>query len=231
MSGELELAACKPHSVHPDDFNRKAILPHGLTVAHVYAAMNDFVNFLGFINLQLHTREIERLETMLMPANFSSMVGEFMSSSIPKHCPTIVKNQHHNGHPDLIPKGRFPNDAVQHADEGIEIKGSRYLKGWQGHNPEDTWLMVFVFDSNRPVDAAKGVAPRPFKFVTVVGARITKEDWLFAGRSETSRRTITASVTKSGYLKMTANWIYRARDLTRTDVASLQTAPPPSGLE
>src|SRR5215208_103584 len=116
----------------------------------------------------------------------------------------------HPLHPDLIPKGRFPNDAVQHADEGIEIKGSRYLKGWQGHNPEDTWLMVFAFDSNRPADPAKGVAPRPFKFVMVVGARLTKEDWLFAGRSATSRRTITASVTKSGYDKMMANWIYKA---------------------
>lgn len=231
MSSELELRACTPRPLHPDGFNREAKLPHGLQTGHVHAAMNDFVNFLGFINLQLHTREMERLETMLMPANFSSIVGEFMASSIPKHCPTIVKNQYHNGHPDMIPKGRFPGDAVQHADEGIEIKGSRYLKGWQGHNPEDTWLMVFVFDSNRPVDAAKGIAPRPFEFVMVVGARLTKEDWLFAGRSETSRRTITASVTKSGYEKMTANWIYKVPDLTQTEVASLQTAPPPSELE
>ncbi|HYH86276.1 MAG TPA: hypothetical protein VEX60_12545 [Pyrinomonadaceae bacterium] len=231
MSSELELAACTPYPLHPGGFNRKAKLPHGLTTAHVHAAMNDFVNFLGFINLQLHTQEIERLETMLMPANFSSIVGEFMSSSIPKHCQTIVKNQHHSGHPDMIPKGRFPNDAVLHADEGVEVKASRYLKRWQGHNPEDTWLMVFVFDSNRPVDAAKRIAPRPFKFVMVVGARLTKEDWLFAGRSETSRRTITASVTKSGYEKMMANWIYKAPDLTQTEVASLQTAPPPSGLE
>lgn len=230
MSGDLESAAGTPCPLHPGGFNPKAILPYGLTTGHVHAAMNDFVNFLGFINLQLHTREIERLETMLMPANFSSIVGEFMSSSIPKHCPTIVKNQYHNGHPDMIPKGRFPNDAVQHADEGIEIKGSRYLKGWQGHNPEDTWLMVFAFDSNRPADAAKGIAPRPFKFVMVVGARLTKEDWLFAGRSETSRRTITASVTKSGYEKMMANWIYRAPDLTRTEEARI-VVPPRSELE
>jgi hypothetical protein len=221
MDKEIELAARTPHPVHSGGFNAKAKLPYGLTIEHIQAAMYDFTNFLGFINLQLHSREIERLESMLMPANFSSIVGEFMSSSIPKHCPTIVKNQYHNGHPDMIPKGRFPNDAVQHADEGIEIKGSRYLKGWQGHNPEDTWLMVFVFDSNRPVDTAKGIAPRPFKFVMVVGARLSKEDWLFAGRSETSRRTITASVTKSGYEKMMENYIYKAPDLTTTETTSL----------
>ena len=96
------------------------------------------------------------------------------------------------------------------AGEGIEIKGSRYMRGWQGHNPEDTWLMAFVFDSGRPADQGKGIAPKPFKFVAVVGARLTKKDWLFAGRSETSRRTITASVTRTGYDKMMANWIYKA---------------------
>jgi hypothetical protein len=65
--------------------------------------------------------------------------------------------------------------------------------------------MVFVFDSNRPKDET----PRPFRFVKVVGAELSKDDWLFSGRSETSRRTITASVTDSGYQKMMANWIYR----------------------
>ena len=221
----LELAACTPNPIDARGFNPHTVLPYGLTASHIQSAMSDFVNFLGFINNQLHSREIERLETMLMPANFSSIVGEFMASSIPKYCPTIVKNQYHNGHPDMIPAGRFPNDAVQHADEGIEIKGSRYLKGWQGHNPEDTWLMVFVFDSNRPVDTAKNIPPRPFKFVLVAGARLEKSDWLFAGRSETSRRTITASVTKSGYEKMMQNYIYKAPDVTPSEKANLLDSP------
>ncbi|MGH3089864.1 MAG: hypothetical protein ACRDSJ_21500 [Rubrobacteraceae bacterium] len=183
-------------------------LPYGLEVGHIRAAMRDFVDFLGFINAQLATRQIERLESMLMPANFSSMVGEFMNSGIPKHCSTLVKNRYHNGHPDLIPAGRFPDNAVQHAGEGIEIKASRYLRGWQGHNPEDTWLMVFMFDSNRPDDPAKGVEPRPFRFVKVAGARLSTEDWTFSGRSAMSRRTITASVNPTGYEKMMANCVY-----------------------
>ena len=52
--------------------------------------------------------------------------------------------------------------------------------------------------------------PKPFQFLGVVGERLVKTDWLFAGRSETSRRTITASVTPTGYAKMAANWIYKA---------------------
>ena len=225
---EPEKIACTPHEVDPKGFNTNVNLPHGLTTKHLFGAMKSFTDFLGFINVQLYSKSIERLEVMLMPANFSSIVGEFMSSSIPKHCPTLVKNQYHNGHPDMIVKGQFNGDAVQHADEGIEIKASRYLKSWQGHNPEDTWLMVFVFDSNRPVDVGKGVEPKPFKFLMVLGARLVKADWLFAGRSATSRRTITASVTKTGYEKMMANWIYKAPDLTKVETAVVLADPPPA---
>ncbi len=209
MSNYTEQSACNPLPLDPEGFNKNAVIPFGCTVKHIQAAMQEFVDFLGFINLQMNTRQLSRLETMLMPANFSSIVGEFMSSTIPKHCKGLAKNRYHNGHPDLIPANMFTNDMCQHGSVGIEIKGSRYLRGWQGHNPEDTWLMVFVFDSNRPVDAGNGIGPKPLSFRMVVGAELTKEDWLFAGRSETSRRTITASITNSGLQKMMANWIYK----------------------
>lgn len=184
------------------------VFPYRLEIEHLRSSMNEFLDFLGFMNVQLHSRGIMRFEKMLMPANFSSIVGEFISASLPKYCKTLVKNKYHNGHPDLIPTGAFATDAIQHSDVGIEVKASRYLHGWQGHNPEDTWLMIFVFDSNRPVDTTS----KPFRFIRVLGARLTKNDWLFSGRSETSRRTITASVTESGYKKMMANWIYNSLD-------------------
>src|SRR5437762_5985786 len=65
--------------------------------------MQEFINFLGFMNSQLRTREIPRFEAMLMSANFSSLVGEFIAASLPKYCASIVKNRYHNGHPDLLP--------------------------------------------------------------------------------------------------------------------------------
>jgi hypothetical protein len=135
-----------------------------------------------------------------------------MGAALPKYCKTVVRNKYHNGHPDILPASHYPGDAVLHGPEGIEIKGSRHLKGWQGHNPEDVWLMVFVFDSNTARDAGLGIEPRPFRFVKVLGALLTKADWKFSGRSATSRRTITASVTPSGFDKMEANWIYRASE-------------------
>ncbi|MCI0332555.1 MAG: hypothetical protein L0228_04960 [Planctomycetes bacterium] len=185
-------------------------MPYGVKPAHIQRAMQDFIDFLGFINTQLSTKKIERLESFLMPANFSSMVGEFMAAAIPKYCKTIVRNKYHNGHPDLLPKDRYPGDSILHAPDGIEVKASRHKSGWQGHNAEKVWLLEFVFDSNRSSDAGKGIEPRPFRFIKVVGAALTLEDWAFSGRSDTSRRTITASVTRSGFQKMEANWIYRA---------------------
>ncbi len=207
---ELERRARIPEPVDRDYFNPETELPHGLTTEHLYRAMHDFAEFIGFLNGQLATKDIERLETMLMPASFSSMVGEYMNSTIPKYCAGLAKNQYHNGHPDLIPTGMFPGNAVQHAHEGIEIKGSRYLTGWQGHNREASWLMVFCFDSNRPLDvlyplsaeeekalgeterkrkkgakkAQRPEPPRPFRFLLVAGAQLEVEDWSEAARKQ-----------------------------------------------
>jgi hypothetical protein len=114
-----ERAACTPVSLSHGRFNPDAIIPYGCTSAHIERAMADYLDFLGFINLQLHSRGLQRLEMMLMQANFSSLVGEFMHQAIAKYCPTVVKNRHHNGHPDLVPLDVYPNNAVLHGEMGV----------------------------------------------------------------------------------------------------------------
>jgi len=90
--------------------------------------MLDFTDFLQTVDTELGRKKMSRLEDMLMPANFSSMVGEFITSSLPKHCPSIVKNTYHNGHPDLLPAGKYPGDAAQHVgSDGIEVFQVRWL--------------------------------------------------------------------------------------------------------
>jgi len=210
MPSKWEKLACAPMMPVPDSFNLEACLPYGLTTEHIYRAMKDFTEFLGLINQKLYSKGIPRLETIIMTANFSSIVGEFLHMRIPHYCEGLVRNRYHNGHPDLLPAGRFPENSAQHASEGIEVKASRHQQGWQGHNPEDTWLMVFVFDSNKQSDDLSLVRPKPFVFREVLGARVTKQDWSFAGRKGQSRRTITASITRSGCDKMRQNWIYRS---------------------
>ncbi len=201
-----------PEPPERDGFNPKARIPFGVTTAHVYAAMQDFVEFVKLVDTQLHLKEMASLENTMMQVNFSSLVGEIMAARIPKHCPTIVKNKYHNGHPDLLPANKYPRDAAQHAgSDGIEIKASRYLHGWQGHNAEHVWLMVFVFQSGR--EGAKAKETSAFRFLIVAGALLSKQDWQFSGRSETSRRTITASVKPEGARKMMVNWIYKCKEL------------------
>ena len=107
MDQYTEHDACSPIGLDRGIFNPAAVLPYELQVKSIELAMSEFINFLGFINSQLHTKTMPRLESMLMPANFSSIVGEFMASSIPKHAMTLVKNRYHNGHPDLIQQGVF----------------------------------------------------------------------------------------------------------------------------
>lgn len=204
-----EALACIPRPINEAGFNTKCVLPYGLAVAHVREAMRRFQEFLGSVNQHLHSRDIPRLESFLMPANFSSIVGEFIAMTLPRYCDSLARNRYHNGHPDLIPRGAFPGDAAQHTSEGIEVKASRHDSGWQGHNPEAVWLMVFCFDSNTTNDHRTGAAAKPFRFKSVYAGRLDATDWSFSGRSETSRRTITASVGQKGVLKMKSNWIYQ----------------------
>ena len=220
-----------PVPLNPLGFNNQAVLPCGLTVESIHKAMVEFVGFLEFLNIQLQTRRLPRLECLMMQANFSSLVGEFMVRSIPKYFPGIVRNRYHNGYPDMVPSRHYLNDAVQRGDVGIEVKASRYLRGWQGHNAEDGWLMVFMFslacgadvpdeDTGDPIATsvaqAAGATPsrpapaQPFQFERVAAAHLVNSDWTFSGRSATSRRTITASVNESGRQKMNANLVYQS---------------------
>lgn len=204
-----ETSACTPRPLTPSMFNPNCILPYALKPEHVETAMQDFLNYLGVINHQANSKQMLRLESLLMPANFSSIVGEFMTTMIPNYCPNLVKNQYPNGHPDLIPINMFENNAVQYSTKGVEIKASHHSSGWQGHNAESVWLMVFVFDSNSANDKARMIPPKPFAFKSVYAAKLAKDDWSFSGRSETSRRTITARVNRNGIQRMKENWVYK----------------------
>lgn len=208
--------AYQPHPVDSGSINPDAEIPYDLTPNDIVRAMGDFIDFLGSVNEQLYRNDTEKLETILQAAGLSSLVGEFVQSRIPVYCDSIVQNAYHNGHPDLLPAGRYSNDSCQVAEEGIEVKASRYSGSWQGHNPESVYLMVFVYQSNNENDREP---VRRFRFKKVVAGTLDAEEhWSYSGRSEGSRRTITASVLASGRDKMNENWIYRDPDLDGLDL-------------
>ncbi len=53
---DMELAACSPRLVEGGQFNPGVELPFGLTTGQVGRTMAEFVDFLGFVNVQLHGR-------------------------------------------------------------------------------------------------------------------------------------------------------------------------------
>jgi hypothetical protein len=50
---DQEIMACTPISVRADQFNPRAVIPYGLQTQHIRKAMEDFIDFLGFLNAQL----------------------------------------------------------------------------------------------------------------------------------------------------------------------------------
>ncbi len=152
-----------------------------------------------------------------MPATFSGLLSEIIVRQLSKHSTMLTRNLYHNGHPDLIPSGRYAGNSIQYGHEGVEIKTSRYRGGWQGHNPERVWIMIFRY-SNDPYRPEKESRPlekhSPFQFIEVLAAQLEKTDWSAQGRRSGSRRTPTASIVASGTAKLRANWIYRNPDFT-----------------
>ena len=193
-------------NLHPRGFNQNVQLPYGLRVAEVRAAIEDICDFLHNVNRFLTERGWDRLEETLMAATFSGVISEMVVQSTSKQSASLIRNQYHNGRPDLLPKGMYSNDAALQSAEGIEVKASRNVSGWQGHNVESGWIMVFQYAVDLETEPVE--ERQPTKFVRVLIAQLSEGDWGFSGRRETSRRTPTASILRSGREKLLANPLY-----------------------
>ena len=79
--GRPDLSFCVPEQPSFENFNDNAKIPFGVSVENIFHAMVDFTDFLRTVDAELVRKNMARLEEMLMPANFSSMVGEFISDS------------------------------------------------------------------------------------------------------------------------------------------------------
>jgi hypothetical protein len=145
----------------------------------------------------------ERLEETLSAATFSGVISELFVAGVSKRSATIIANQYHNGRPDLIPRGVYPDDKCPRGDEGIEVKASRRSAGWQGHNKESGWLMMCQYSVDIGTEPAS--EREPTRVVRVLCARLDESDWSFSGRKEGSRRTPTATISK---VKLIASVVY-----------------------
>lgn len=196
----------KRQTPDPTGFNPRAVLPYELRLNDFELAMQDVYDFFHDVNLLLTKKGLHRFDDMLRPAAMSGMLSDMLTASLAKHSRTLVENQFHNGHPDLIVNGRYANNAVQSAEDGVEIKSTRKRGGQvDTHGARDQWMCVFCYQTDHVTEPAN--ERRPMCFTEVYLALVTVADFRRNQRSELGTRT--ASLHAAGIVKLRENWIYK----------------------
>ena len=195
----------RPTQLDPRYINRRVVLPYGLRVEEVENAVAETYRLFYGLNDFLQSSGFRPLEELLLGNSLSGIISEFLVKNIARASETLEANMKVGGHPDLLPKGHYSSNMVLKGDEGIEVKSSIQRGGWQGHNPEECWLMVFRYAVGEQ-DNGKSL---PLTFVEILCAKLERSDWSFSGRKGASRRTPTASITASGVEKLRSNFLYR----------------------
>jgi hypothetical protein len=185
--------------------NKKVLLPYGLKVEEIQKAISETYRLFHGINDYLVGAGFRPLEELLLGNSLSGIISEFIVKNLGRISETLVANLKIGGHPDLLPKKFYSSEFALKGKEGIEVKASIQKGGWQGHNPEDCWLMVFRYSVGKQKDGTIS----SLNFIEILCAKLKKSDWSFSGRKGASRRTPTASITKIGVKKLRDNWIYR----------------------
>ena len=195
----------RPTQLDPRYVNRGASLPYGLRVDEVEKAVAETYRLLHGVNDYLVGAGFLSLESLLLGNSLSGIISEFLVKNIARTSTTMEANLKVGGYPDLLPKGQYSSNLVLKGDKGIEVKSSIQAGGWQGHNPEDCWLMVFRYAVGEQQDGAN----LPLTFIEILCAEVKQSDWSFSGRKGSSRRTPTASITATGVEKLRRNFLYR----------------------
>jgi len=196
-------------------FNPNAELPYGVEPEEVATAIKEFYDFYADLNEFLLMEDHGRIETVLRANNaLSDFIGNAATEELAQASDKLIINQKQDGFPDILPVGKDDyaekDYEVHHGDEGIETKCSKSNGGWQAHNNESAWFVVFRYERGDPDEDVTDMAP--IRFTQVLAGNLTEDDWSHSGRSEDSRRTITSSIIASGMHKLRSNPIYEDPD-------------------
>jgi len=170
-------------------------------------AMQDVYDFFFDVNSDLISKGLERLDDMLRPAIMSGFLSDMLTASMAKHSRSLTENRQHNGHPDLIVRGVYPDNKVLAGAQGVEIKSTRNRGGAvDTHGARDQWMGVFVYSVDSETEPA--VDRRPMQFMEVYLGQVTVADFRRNPRGELGTRT--ATLHKEGIALLRRNWIYRS---------------------
>jgi hypothetical protein len=190
-----------------ENFNLQAQLPFQLRLEDFEIAMQDVYDLFFDVNSGLLEKGLERLDDFLRPAIMSGLLSDLLTASIAKHARALTQNRYFNGHPDLVVKGVYADDAVKAGTEGVEIKTTRKSGGAvDTHGARDQWMAVFVYDVDTKTEPARD--RRAMTFTEVYLGRVEISDFRKNARGELGTRT--ATLHREGVLKLRENWIYKA---------------------
>ena len=193
--------------VNAEGFNPEANLPYQLRLDDFRLALQDVYDFFHDVNEHLTSKGLKRLDDVLRPAIMSGILSDLLTSNLAAHSRVLVENNYHNGHPDLVAQGVYPDNSVKAGTEGVEIKTTRKKGGAvDTHGARDQWMCVFVYEVDATTEPA--VNRRPMTFTEVYLGHVTVDDFRRNQRGELGTRT--ATLHADGIRKLRERWIYRA---------------------
>lgn len=145
-------------------------------------------DFFELVNTALSAKGFEWIENLVQPAAISTMTSDMATEALARFSQLLVVNGYHNGHPDLIPKGEYPGDAIAAGDHGIEVKSAKNKRVTDCHSPRNGWYCQFVYvvDDN-PIRAER----QPTRVKAVHLANVREEMFRLNDRGRRGTRTAT----------------------------------------
>jgi hypothetical protein len=188
-------------------FNPQAKLPYELRAEDFRLAAQDVYDFFYDVNTGLTAKGLERLDDTLRPAIMSGVLSDMLTASLAKHSRTLTVNAYFNGHPDLVVRGQYANNAVKAGDQGVEIKTTRKPGGAvDTHGARNQWMCVFVYQIDAQTEPA--IDRKAMAFTEIYLGPVTIEDFRRNERGELGTRT--ATLDARGIAKLRSNWVYLA---------------------
>ena len=188
-------------------FNPSISLPFELRLEDIRLAIQDVYDFFYDVNTNLVTKGLDRLDEILRPAIMSGVLSDMLTASLAKHSRTLTVNTFFNGHPDLVVRGRYADNAAKAGGFGVEIKTTRKSGGAvDTHGARNQWMCVFVYTVDNKTEPA--IHRRSMSFTEVYLGQVQIEDFRKNKRSELG--TPTATLHAIGIRKLREHWVYLA---------------------
>ncbi|MEO6064845.1 MAG: hypothetical protein ABIP49_03555 [Lysobacterales bacterium] len=196
----------RKNKIDPGGFNPNAIYPFELRQQDFELAVQDIYDFFADVNSTLGSKGLQRLDDMLRPAIMSGLLSDMMTASLAKHSRSLTENRYFNGHPDLVVRGVYANDAAKAGSEGVEIKTTRKAGGAvDTHGAREQWMCVFVYVTDNSTEPAR--ARDSMRFTEIYLGQVTVEDFRRNARGELGTRT--ATLHRAGIEKLRRHWVFK----------------------